>query len=385
MSEPGRVTRPRVLLVSQSLAMGGVETMICDLVRLLTSTEFVAEVAVLEAGGGLEAGLVDAGVVVHHLEKRPGLDLTAARRLRRLVRDRRISVLHTHNFAPWLYASFATAGMPSVRHVHTQHSEVPPSAVRHFLARRCATRTDALVAVSAAVQRCLADQAQVPPTSVQVIPNGIDTRRFRPDAAQRARMREALAIADGEIVIGVIARLVPLKGHRDLLDAVELAVRDTDVPLRLLIIGDGPERAALEAHAAQVGLDDVVTFLGERRDTDALLAAMDIYALASLSEGMNLTLLEATAAGLPVVATTVGGNPEIVQDGATGLLVPASDATSFARALTALAHDAEARTRFGVAARARALHSFDERTMFAGYLSAYRGTPPVGLTGQETG
>lgn len=377
----------RLLLVTQSLAMGGVETMVCDLVRLLGSTEFVPEVAVLESGGALEAGLREKGTPVHDLGKRPGLDLAVASRLRRLVRERSLAVIHTHNFAPWFYTSIAAIGAPTVRHVHTQHSEVQPSVVRHFLTRRCAPRTDEVVAVSTAVQRCLSEQAGVERSAVRVIPNGIDTRRFRPDPAGRATMRHALGIEDHAVVIGVIARLVPLKGHRDLLDALAMARRAARVPLRLLVVGDGPARTALEAHAAQLGLGDVVTFLGERRDTDALLAAMDVYALPSLSEGMNLTLLEATAAGLPIVATNVGGNPEIVTEGTTGYLVPMADPGRLADALVTLAHDDEARTRFGAAGRLRALHCFDELTMFAGYLSAYRGAahPATALAGQGAG
>jgi sugar transferase (PEP-CTERM/EpsH1 system associated) len=372
---PVTATQP-LLFVSHSLAVGGVETMIVDLARLLRSTEFRPEVAVFESGGPLEEGVRNAGVPLHQMKKRRGIDPTIPWRVRELVRTRNISVVHTHNFSTWFYVRAALLGLPHVRHVHTEHSGVPASRLNHALERWSSGGTDHVVAVSEHVRDVLERQVGVARNQVSVILNGINTTRFAPDPERRAATRRALGIPSDTVVIGIVARLAPVKAIDNLLRAFAVLLSRESAPPVLLIAGDGIQRARLEALADELGIAGQVHFLGERHDTDALLRAMDIYVLSSLSEGMNLTLLEAMASALPVVATSVGGNIEIVDEGETGYLVPVGDADAFASRLSALVGNRLERERLGMAGRTKVLAQFDQRVMFAAYLDAYRGARP---------
>jgi glycosyltransferase involved in cell wall biosynthesis len=173
----------------------------------------------------------------------------------------------------------------------------------------------------------------------------------------------------------VVARLSPEKDIATLLGAVALAAREHP-PLRLEIAGDGPLRAELEAEASALGIADRVTFLGEVGDVPALLWRASLLALSSRTEGIALTLLEAMARGLPVVATAVGGNPEVVEDGRTGLLVPPGDSQALARAIVELIGDPERALRMGRDGRLRVERAFDARRMVADYEALYLDSPP---------
>ncbi len=381
-AEPQPATTPRatgqqpLLFVSHSLAVGGVETLIVDLARLLGATEFRPEVAVFESGGPLEESVREAGVPLHHMKKRRGIDPTIPWRLRELVRTRNMSVVHTHNFSTWFYVRAALVGLPHVRHVHTEHSGVPASALNHALERWSSGGTDHVVAVSEHVRDVLERQVGISRDRVSVILNGINTTRFAPDPERRAAMRHDLGIPSDTVVIGIVARLAPVKAIDNLLRTFAVLLSRESVAPILLIAGDGVRRAHLEALADELGITGQVRFLGERHDTDALLRTMDIYVLSSLSEGMNLTLLEAMASALPVVATSVGGNIEIVDEGVTGHLVPVGDADAFASRLGELVRNQVERERLGMAGRQKVLAHFDQRVMFAAYLDAYRGARP---------
>jgi glycosyltransferase involved in cell wall biosynthesis len=174
-------------------------------------------------------------------------------------------------------------------------------------------------------------------------------------------------------VIGIVARLARIKNHEVLLRAYAKLRAAPEKKTRLVIVGDGPERASLEELSRQLGIAGDVSFLGERRDTPGLLSAFDIYVLPSFSEGMNLTLLEAMGAGLPVVASRVGGNVEIVEDGNTGYLFPSGNVDALSELLGRLVSEPERRVQMGQSGRERVLRQFDQRVMMQHYLSLYRG------------
>jgi sugar transferase (PEP-CTERM/EpsH1 system associated) len=364
------MSKTRILFVNNSLAMGGIETMIVDMVRLLPKAQFAPEVAVFEAGGSLEANLERDGVPVHRLGKRDGIDVSLFMRLRALLRKGRFDVLHTHNYASWLYGNIASRLAGGVVHVHTEHSGVMPSSVRYAIERFLSKRTNHVVAVSDHVVDVLVNRIGVRPQHVKLIHNGVNTGRFSRADVARTATREALGIAGGEVVVGMVARLAPIKNHRYLLDAFE-KLSGNAPQTRLLIVGDGPERQALEDHTAVLGITQRVVFTGERRDTEKLLCAMDVYALSSTSEGMNLTLLEAMSSGLPVVATAVGGNTEIVKHDHTGFVVPLNAPDAFAGALEKLVLSEELRRSMGEAGRMSVIERFDERAMIAQYTKLY--------------
>ena len=177
-----------------------------------------------------------------------------------------------------------------------------------------------------------------------------DIERFRPGVRQTGRSR--LGVGDGETVIGTVGRLDPIKDQATLVAAFSRLVARHD-SLRLLLVGDGPCRRSLEEQVARLELDDRVTFLGRRDDVSELLRAMDVFVLPSLAEGASNTILEAMATGVPVVATRVGGNPELIEEGETGFLVPRRDVTGLSAAIERYVANRPLTEQHGTAARGR--------------------------------
>jgi sugar transferase (PEP-CTERM/EpsH1 system associated) len=366
-----KTTARPLLFVNHSLAMGGIETMLVDMIRLLPRDQFLPEVAVFESGGSLENVLEERGIPVHRLNKKEGVDAGLFFRLRRLIREREIKVVHSHNYSAWIYACIAARSVGQVVHVHTEHSVVENVGRRYQMQRWLSRMTSHVVGVSQHVHDVMISDIGVAPSRVKLIANGVNTDRFAPNADRRRSARSSIGLADGDIAIGIVARLVPVKNHSLLLRAAAPLLKDGSLSIKVVVVGDGPERGALEALSAELGIGERVIFLGERRDTEKLLNAMDIYVLSSISEGMNLTLLEAMSAALPVVATDVGGNGELVENGVTGRLVGLGDVDAMTKLLREFATSADKRRAMGSAGRESIIRRFDERVMIAHYLKLY--------------
>lgn len=196
----------------------------------------------------------------------------------------------------------------------------------------------------------------MPPDRVYAVPNSIDPTPYL-DHADRAAVRTDLGLANSDLAVGTLAHFTPRKAHSDLLEAAALVVRS--VPnLVLLWAGEGPLEGALKAQASRMGLADRVRFLGFRSDAPRLHRAFDIFALPSLLEGLPLAVLEAMASARPCVVTAVSGNPELVEDGVTGFLVPPRDPEAMAQALLKLAGDPALRAAMGAAGRRRIMDRF---------------------------
>lgn len=365
----------RVVHVLFSLHTGGAEHLALDLLARLDPHRYERHVVSLTGDGPLADRFRAEGMVVHVVHKRPGVDAALWIRLWRLLRTVRPDVVHTHNVTPWLYAGPA-AWACGARLIHTEHSNLFAHQGRLRLAERwLAGVTDAIVCDSEKVKRQLVDEQGLPEEQLVTIVNGIDVARFgRPGDAQAVRC--TLGINGATPVIGTVGRLAPVKDHETLLEAFRLAAPQLPGAV-LLIVGDGPVRAGLEARAQALGVADRVKFLGRRTDVAELLEIFDVFVLSSASEGMPLTILEAMAAGKPVVSTRVGGIPEIIEDGRTGLLVPARSPGALADALTRLAQDRMLQHTLGRAARdrVRAQHTLDH--MVQAYESLY-----ASVTGQ---
>lgn len=374
MTAPPTSPRPTVLFVNHSLEMGGIETMIRDFALNLDAARYRSAVAVFRPGGALAEELIRAGTPVVSLDKREGLDPWLPLRLRRHIRECGASVVHSHNYSAWLYCVLASIGLPGVRLVHTEHSRVMPLARRRWLERRLSEFTRAVIAVSADVARSLVHDIGVARRRVGLIANGVNLSRFRPDPSRRREVRERLGIPPDAFVFGILARLVPVKSHATLIEAFRL-LRERCPEVHLLIAGDGPCRMPLEAQVAQANLESRVHFLGEVHDGERVLNALDTYVLSSVDEGMNLTLLEAMATALPVIATAVGGNPEVVADGVTGCLVPALQPATMAEAMERLVRDPSMRRDMGERGRERVESSFSQKRTIEAYMTLYDGAP----------
>ncbi len=345
----------RVGFVVHVMQVAGAEVLVAETIRRLGG-RIEPVVLCLDAVGPLGERLQSEGVPVVSLGRRPGLDWAVAGRMAAEIRGRRIEVLHAHQYTPFFYAVLGR--IRSRRRVHvmfTEHGRHYPDVVsaKRRLVNRCllsrlAGEVNAVCRFSA---QALADKEGFGHRQIEVIENGIDADRYQ-DRPDRSQLRAELGLDPSRAYIICVARFHPVKDHRTLLAAfarVAQARPDTD----LLLAGDGPERPALEAQAASLGIASRVRFLGVRRDAPALLQASDIFTLTSVSEAASLTLLEAMASALPVVVTDVGGNPEIVRRDVDGLFAPRGDAAALSQAYLALLADPVRRQAMGQAGRER--------------------------------
>ena len=368
----------RVLQVALSLQPGGTERLIIELARRLHATIPTA-VCCLDVEGGWAHELIQRGIRVTPLGRQPGFHPSLGLAVARAARDHGATVLHAHHYSPFIYSAVAKLRAPSLRVVFTEHGRLGdrgPSPKRRLVNAVAARLADRVFAVSQDVRQHLIDE-NFAPARVEVIYNGVDIGPV-PDVDTRRRIRRELAVGDDVVVVGTIARLDPVKDLGTLVRAAILAARAQ--PIQLVVIGDGPERSSLEALAAHRTGSLQARFLGHLENAREWLAGCDVYANSSITEGVSLTILEAMAAGLPIVATRVGGTPEVV-DETCGRLVPPRDPDAMATALVALAADRLRRESLGTAARARVEDRFTLSRMIAEYRQVYEQTPAVTARG----
>jgi sugar transferase (PEP-CTERM/EpsH1 system associated) len=241
------------------------------------------------------------------------------------------------------------------------------NAFRRRVRRLLSPLVNQFVAVSSDLTRWLVEEVRIPCRKVLHIPNGVDTTRFSPDNRQAGR--RAITVPDGWMALGCVGRLEPVKDHASLLQA--FAAVQNDYKALLFLVGDGPSRSAIEQQVNALGLESRVRLLGERKDVPLVLKGLDLFFLPSVGEGMSNSILEAMATGLPVVATRVGGNPELVQDDVTGILVEPSAPFALAAAMKRYLDDPELIARHGNAGRARVEAEFSLTRMLNAYESLY--------------
>lgn len=360
LQERQAMRRPlRVCHVSLGLATGGLERLLVDFAKFHHRDQCEMTFLALHAAGRPADEIRDCGCEVRALNSHGQGRLAVWKQLARLFRELQPDVVHTHNAAPHWYATPAArwAGVPIV--VNTRHGQRFGQTWRSQWQYRLAARmVDRIVAVSEdAAALCLRED-KLPAEKVITIWNGIDLDRFQ----YRGPVTRPELIS--------VARLSAEKDFPTLLRAVDLA-RQHIPELRLRIIGDGAERPGLEKLAVSWQLGGHVEFLGERSNVPELLASAGCFVSSSLTEGISLTLLEAMAVGLPVLATSVGGNPEIVVEGETGRLVPAADPAAFAAGIVRMWQERAQWESYGRQGRTRIANHFDIRRMVQQYEDLY--------------
>ncbi len=310
--------------------------MVLALVRgLAPSCEL--SVAYLTGPGSLRGAFLECGVEVIPLRMEKRQPVGAIFRLFRLMRRRRFDLVHTHLFHAGLLGR-PLARLARVRGViHTQHNTLHWESRSRLVSRanRLSLRAaDRVVAVGERVARMVQTHGGVPADRIRIIHNGVDTARFRPEGGREGLLAFAEIPSDAPVV-AMVAGFRRVKGHAVMLDAM-VKIRHVFPDARLLLVGDGPSRSSVEEAVARRGLADRVVFTGAREDVHRLLPGCAVVVLPSWEEGIPVSALEAMACGLPVVATRVGGTPEVVEDGRTGLLVPPGDPRTLAAAVVEL-------------------------------------------------
>lgn len=358
-----RQHRIPVLHFSNAVVRGGAEEHILTLLRGLDRKYFRLHLVCTPAVAESLRSDVPPDVEVAPLCLRKPHQWVAALRLARLLRARKIAILHSHLFYGSLFASPIgwLCGVPVIvetPHVREQWRRGPLKS-RYTVDRLIGRFVDRYIAVSEANARYLSGEKGLPVRKVVVIRNGCDLTRFHPDHRPPPGLKSGLGFADHDQALVVVGRLEPQKGHRVLLDALP-AVRAEFPRTRLVCVGDGPLKTELKQQACALGLAEAVRFVGYKSKVPDWLALADIAVLPSFYEGLPLAALEALAAGKPMVATAVDGTPEIVLDGKTGLTVPPGDPVSLAGAIRRLLRDAGLRARLGRAGREWVLERFSQ-------------------------
>jgi glycosyltransferase involved in cell wall biosynthesis len=366
-----RAERPRVAQLILTLCPGGAERLAIELSRRLAD-RFGMTVICLEEPGALADTLSASGIDVIALRRQQGFRPSLARTIAELTRAHDIDVLHCQQYSPYVYGSLARLFRPSLRVIYTEHGRLgdgPPSLKRKTINPLLAPLPHGIFAVSHDLRRHMLSEG-FPASRVGVIANGIAVGNT-PRETDRRSARAELLIPPDAVVFGTAARLDPVKDLGTLIDAFA-RVRWNMSSARLVILGDGPEREELVRRARAQRVSESVVFAGYRGDVRALLPACDVYVNSSVSEGISLTILEAMAAKLPVIATRVGGTPEVVSDGENGVLVPARDSDALARAMLAIARDDRRRASLAASGRAIVEARFTLDRMIDDYARAYR-------------
>jgi glycosyltransferase involved in cell wall biosynthesis len=355
--------RLNVLLFITELNIGGAERIVEQLATYLSPNRYNVKVACLYDPDPIGADIRAAGIPVINLDMRGKWDLRAPYRLFRLLRKENIQILHAHLFhANLLVATIGKlAQIPAI--IATRHSVEIGGTLREAVNRQSRPLCDAVITVSREVHQAEIQRSGTDRAKVVMIPGGVQVEEFlEPDKVAMEQIKADWDLQSNIRLIGTVGRFVPPKGYSHLLDALHTA--NAQYPgVRSLLVGDGPLRAAMETKAEALGLLENVIFTGTRRDIPEILALLNVFVLPSLWEGLPIALLEAMAAGLPVVATAVGGTPEVVIDGVTGFLVPPRDPEALADAILRLLRDPDLRQRMGEAGRARVTEHFSVEQM----------------------
>lgn len=370
---------PLIAHVVYHFGTGGMENGVVNLINHLPAERFRHAIVCITDHTDFRRRILRDDVSFHDLHKRPGHDIGWYRRLACVLRALRPAIVHTRNLNA-LEAQFVAAWLGVPGRVHGEHGrDVFDLAGRNWkynLLRRAARPfVQRYIAVSRDLAGWLTDTVGVRPQRVTQIYNGVDSTRFRPRVGDRPSIGPAGFLAGARLVIGSAGRMVAVKDYPTLVRAfIRLHGMAPDPQgLRLVLVGDGPDRIPCQRLLETAGLAGQAWFAGNRDDVPELMRAMDLFVLSSLGEGISNTILEAMATGLPVVASRVGGNPELVLSGVTGSLFTAGDAEALARLLLAYATDGARIAREGAAARARVERDFALERMAAAYQSVYDG------------
>ena len=361
----------KILQVSSATTIGGGEVHVIDLCQALQQRGHDVHLAA-RPGSPLVERLVSRSVTCHHLPLRGSLDIDSAVRLSHLIRQYQIDVIHGHVARDYLVCALARRLAGRSQLVLTRHHYLPIKG--HWGYRTMFRQVGRIIAVSESVRRGLIASLNLPPGQVMTIPNWVNPDEYRalPDP-QRARARFDV---QQPLVVGMVGQMTPAKGPEEFIRAAALVASLRD-DVAFLVAGETEERGfqfteRLRQLTRELSVSDRIHFLGRVEDLPGLFAALTMLVLPSWQEAFSIVLIQAMAAGLPVIASDVGGPAEIVTHGVTGLLVPPRRVEALAQAINRLLGDSDLRRRLGVAARKEVETRFERETVINQIESVYR-------------
>jgi sugar transferase (PEP-CTERM/EpsH1 system associated) len=365
---PGSI---KIIHVVHGLDIGGLENGLVNLLNQLDE-QFDHTILCLSKSGRMAQRIKNRDIRIIEM----GLPTNKFRfpvlKLAKVFRQIKPDIVHTRGWSS-VDAIMAARVAQVTRVIHGEHGweasdPEGQNRKRNFIRKSLSPMVDRFVTVSDDLKRWLIQIVGIPDRKVVTIHNGVDTDKFIGDGRDAAR--RMLGLDAATFVFGTVGRLDPVKDHGSLLQAFA-AITQVDQRARLVIVGDGPMRAQIESKVAALAIGDRVCLLGERSDVHLLLKAFDVFALTSIAEGISNTILEAMASGLAIIATRVGGNPELIQDGISGQLVEARDINEMTIAFGNYLSDLSLCARHGLAARTRVMEKFSLKRMSADYAAQY--------------
>ncbi len=371
----------KVLHATLFLQMGGLESVIMDLCRQHNDQEFVVEVLCFNmCDPSYRSELEKNGVTVHVIKRKGRFDIVFFRKIIALLKKRQIDVLHAHSgcvfnsfLCAWLAGTpvklFTEHGLPFFADGTPMPVTLKTKIEDQFIGKIASQ----LVAVSSEITDSLKARYAGAYKKICSITNGIDTDLYSSeiDTEQRAAIMEKFAVPSNRFIIGSVGRLAPVKNYSSLLQALQLLKKRQNI-FHLILVGDGPEADHLKALARKLNIEENVTFTGVQYGLHKILPVFDVFVLPSWTEGTSISLLEALSCGIPVVVSDAGGNPNVVEDGASGFLFPVNTPQKIAELIDLLFDDKNMLKQMKVRARTRIIGRYDVKTMVWQYEDLYR-------------
>ena len=360
----------RPLFIVTGLNRGGAEIQVFYLAKGLRDRGWSAEVVSMLEGGTIVDDFRQAGIPLHQLGIRRGVpDPRAILRLRNIIRNFRPDIVHSHMVHANLLARITRLVCPMPVLISTAHNMTEGRRWTEIAYRVTDSIGDLTTIICNAAAERYVRVGSVPSERLKVVVNGLPVEQFRPDVNSRAQIRRQLGIRE-EFVWLAVGRFEPPKDYANLINAIAQVPSNRSL---LLIAGDGPLRPDIEKLASDLKVSDRIRFLGIRKDISALMGAADGYVMSSAWEGLPMVLLEAAASGLPIVATNVGGNAEVVRDGISGYLVPPSDSIALALTLRKMEQmPTPVRTTMGLTGRNFVVTNYSISSVLDEWESIYR-------------
>jgi len=365
--------RPQVKImhILNSFSVGGLENGVVNLINGMKEERYFHVICCIRSLGPMIDRIERKDVRLYCMNSKPA-DRFMALKLRKLIKEIKPDIVHTRNWGTidGIIAG-KMAGIKSI--IHGEHGREAINIgvdewKKNLFRKIILTRISCVIAVSENLRQWLVKRIGVTESKVVKIINGVDTNKFKP-AANRERAKGKIGLDPQIKLIGTVGRLDPVKNYSMFIQALKRAGMVKE-QLKTIFIGDGPERQSLERMVHEIGLNNVL-FLGEQRNVIPYLQAMDVFVLPSLTEGISNTILEAMACGVPVIATKVGGNPEIVEPEKTGVLIESRDTNALAEQLRDFCNNGTKWEKFGIAARNAAEDKFSLARMIEEYEGVY--------------
>ena len=366
--------RPRIAYVVNSLNLGGAETLVVQMSRALRDDCDIF-ILCLDVPGLWAEEMRREGIPVYCMWRQPGIDLNAAFRIAAFCKRHRIDMIHAHQCTPWFYSGLSRYVYPRPRLLFEEHGRFYPEvdSRKRVLVNRMLIqpRTHRITAVSEDVKNRLVRYEGVSADRIAVVYNGVAPPEDL-SHDEKAALRRSVGVPMDAFLVGSVGRIDPIKNYEMLVDSLADIMPDRR-NVWGIVVGDGPSRGSLERQIRDCSLGDRIRLPGYRSDAKKLIQCMDLFVLCSVSEGTSMALLEAMAAGVPVIVTDVGGNPEIVVRDKTGWIVPSNDRKKFAGAIAEALDNPRHAKRIGDAGKKRHRELFEFETMIAHYLDIYKG------------